>query len=289
MTALRHLLMSGVFAAGAVFASPLLSQQVLAQQAKPVATIDGAPVSEKDLAIASDDLGDRIESVPEATRRDQLIDYFVTIKIVAAQARKDKLAESADFKSRLSFMTDKALMESYLKKEGEKAASKQAIEAFYAERVKSVEPSVEVRARHILVPTEEEAKAIIAEIKAGKDFADLAKSKSKDPGSGAEGGDLGYFTKDRMVPEFAEAAFALEAGKISETPVKSQFGFHVIKVEDKRKQKVPELSEIEGQIRTFLSRKAQADLVAKLRAASKIEKTEAPAANAPAAPAVPKQ
>ena len=115
----------------------------------------------------------------------------------------------------------------------------------YDDAVKQMGNEQEVRARHILVPTEDEAKAILAEIKKGTDFAELAKQKSKDPGAAAEGGDLGYFTKEQMVPEFAEAAFKLDKGQVSE-PVKTQFGWHIIKVEDKRTKPVPEFEQGQG-------------------------------------------
>src|SRR5215210_9475014 len=140
----------------------------------------------------------------------------------------------------------------------------------------------EGRARHILVETEDEAKAVQSQIKGGSDFAELAKQKSKDPG-GSEGGDLGYFSKEQMVPEFANAAFKLENGQVSE-PVKSQFGWHIIKVEDKRQKQVPEFDKVKDQIETFVVRKAQSEMVAKLREGAKIERLEAPAVANPAAP-----
>jgi peptidyl-prolyl cis-trans isomerase C len=142
----------------------------------------------------------------------------------------------------------------------------------------------EVRARHILVETEDEAKAVLAELKGGADFAELAKTKSKDKTAAAEGGDLGYFTKDQMVPEFSKVAFALEPGKLSE-PVKSQFGWHIIKVEDKRARPVPAFEKVKDQIQEFLVRKAQTEMVAKLRTEGKVERLDAkPDAVAPAEP-----
>ncbi|MBR0750007.1 peptidylprolyl isomerase, partial [Bradyrhizobium japonicum] len=129
-----------------------------------------------------------------------------------------------------------------------------------------------VHARHILVETESEAKAIKAELNNGTDFVKLAKKKSKDPGS-ADGGDLGFFTKEQMVPEFAAVAFSLQPGKISD-PVKSQFGWHIIKVEEKRNRKAPDFDQVKAQIETYVTRKAQADYVAKLREGAKIERLD---------------
>src|SRR5436853_632069 len=134
---------------------------------------------------------------------------------------------------------------------------------------------VEVRARHILVETEDEAKAVVEELKKGADFAELAKKKSKDPGA-SDGGDLGFFTKDQMVPEFSAVAFTLEPGKVSD-PVKSQFGWHIIKVEEKRSRQAPAFDQVKGQIETSVTRKAQAEYVAKLRQAAKVERMDKPA------------
>src|SRR5262249_47452241 len=135
----------------------------------------------------------------------------------------------------------------------------------------------------ILVEKEDEAKAILAELKKGADFAQLAKQKSKDPGA-SDGGDLGYFTKDQMVPEFAAAAFKLDKGQISD-PVKTQFGWHIIKVEDKRKRQLPEFDKVKDQIETFVQRRAQVEFVTKLRAEGKIERLDSPPAGEQKKPA----
>ena len=145
----------------------------------------------------------------------------------------------------------------------------------YEEASKQITGEAEVHARHILVETEDEAKAIAEELKKGADFADLAKKKSKDPGA-SDGGDLGFFTKEQMVPEFSAVAFVLEPGKISD-PVKSQFGWHIIKVEEKRNRKAPDFEQVKPQIETYVTRKAQADYVAKLREAAKVERMDKPA------------
>jgi peptidyl-prolyl cis-trans isomerase C len=180
-------------------------------------------------------------------------------------------------------------MEALLGSVGRTAMTDEALHKVYDEAVKQMPGEQEVHARHILVPTEDEAKAIEAELKKGADFATLAKQKSKDPGA-AEGGDLGYFTKDQMVPEFADAAFKLDKGQISD-PVKSQFGWHVIKVEDKRTKPTPTYDEVKGQIENYVAHRAQAELVEKLRSAANIEHLDQaappadPSALNPAAPA----
>jgi peptidyl-prolyl cis-trans isomerase C len=165
-------------------------------------------------------------------------------------------------------------MDSLLATEGKAATTDEAMKKVYEEASKQITGEQEVHARHILVETEDEAKAIKAELDKGADFAELAKKKSKDPGA-SDGGDLGFFTKDQMVPEFSAAAFALEPGKISD-PVKSQFGWHIIKVEEKRNRKAPDFEQVKSQIETYVTRKAQADYVGKLREAAKIERMDKP-------------
>ncbi|MET0921995.1 MAG: peptidylprolyl isomerase, partial [Xanthobacteraceae bacterium] len=125
--------------------------------------------------------------------------------------------------------------------------------------------------------TEAEAKTILADLKKGGNFETIAKEKSKDPGAAAQGGDLGYFTKDQMVPEFAEVAFNLQKGEVSD-PVKTQFGWHIIKVEDKRSKSPPPFEQVKDQVETFVQRKAQADYVSKLREGAKVERLDQPAA-----------
>jgi peptidyl-prolyl cis-trans isomerase C len=166
-------------------------------------------------------------------------------------------------------------MDSLLATEGKAATTDDAMKKVYEEASKQITGEQEVHARHILVESEDEAKAVAEELKKGADFAELAKKKSKDPGA-SDGGDLGFFTKDQMVPEFSTVAFALEPGKISD-PVKSQFGWHIIKVEEKRNRKAPDFEQVKGQIETYVTRKAQAEYVAKLREAAKVERLDKPA------------
>src|SRR5262249_21671621 len=189
----------------------------------------------------------------------------------AAEAKK--VTEQKDFKNRIAFIRNKLAMEMLLIEEGKAAATPEAMKKVYEEAVAKSGTEQEVRARHILVPTEEEAKAVLAEIKKGTDFAELAKQKSKDPGAAAEGGDLGYFGKDQMVPEFAAVAFKLNKGEVSD-PVKTQFGWHIIKVEDKRTKPVPDFDKGKEQIETYVERRAQAEFMRKLRESAKIERMD---------------
>jgi peptidyl-prolyl cis-trans isomerase C len=255
----------------------------------PVAKIDGTVITERDLTLAAEDLGQSLAQMPEGQRRDYLINYLVDLKLGSKAATDAKLGDSPEFRKRLEMMRDKLLVETYLDEEAKKAVTEEAMKKLYADSTKDMKPEEEVRARHILVETEDQAKDVAKRVKGGEDFAKVAAELSKDPGSGKEGGDLGYFTKDRMVPEFADAAFKLDKGQISD-PVKSQFGWHVIKVEDKRTKPLPTFEEVKPQVEQYLTRKTQSDLILALRSKGKVERLDKPATPAadPAKPADPK-
>jgi peptidyl-prolyl cis-trans isomerase C len=243
-----------------------------------VARVNGVDIREGDLALAEEDLGAEVASAPPEAKRDHLISYLADIIMVTQAADKKNIADYPDFKRRLAFLRNKLLMGFELQDEAKAAVSDEAMHQTYEDAVASMRGQEEVHARHILVESEDEAKSVLDQLKAGGDFAALAKEKSKDPG-GSDGGDLGYFTKDQMVPEFAEVAFKMYPGQLS-NPVKTQFGWHIIKVEDKRTKQAPEFDRVKDQIETFLTRKAQTEFISKLRKSAKIERLDKPAAPA---------
>lgn len=255
-----------------------------AQDDPIVAKVNGTDIRQSDLTAAEEDIGQNLPPMAPDAKRDYLITYVTDMLIIAKAAEAKKIGDSADFKRKLDIARNKLLMEGLLTAEAKSAVTDDAMKKVYAEATKQMGEEKEVHARHILVEKEDEAKAVLADLKKGGDFAAIAKEKSKDPGSKESGGDLGYFTKDQMVPEFAEVAFKLDKGQLSD-PVKTQFGWHVLKVEDKRNRPIPEFDKVKDQIETYVVRKAQADLVTKLRGEAKIEKIPAKADAAPAAPA----
>jgi peptidyl-prolyl cis-trans isomerase C len=247
-----------------------------ADDANPVlAKVNGAEIRQSDMAVAEEELGPSLEKMDPATKKENLLAFLIDMKIVAKAAEDKKIEDTDEFKKRLAFARNRLLMDSLLASEGKAATTDAAMKKVYDDAAKQISTEDEVHARHILVATEEEAKAIEDELKKGADFAELAKKKSKDPGA-SDGGDLGFFTQDQMVPEFSAVAFSLPPGKISD-PVKSQFGWHIIKVEEKRNRKPPDFDQVKGQIETYVTRKAQADYVAKLRETAKIERMDQPA------------
>jgi peptidyl-prolyl cis-trans isomerase C len=251
----------------------LAALPVRAEDSNPVlAKVNGSEIRQSDVVLAEEELGPSLAQMDPSTKKENVLAFLIDMKIVAKAAETKKIEDRDDFKARLAFARNRLLMDNLLAAEGKAATTEEAMKKVYDEAAKQIEGEQEVHARHILVETEDEAKAIEAELKKGADFAELAKKKSKDPGA-SDGGDLGFFTKDQMVPEFSTAAFSLEPGKISD-PVKSQFGWHIIKVEEKRNRKAPDFDQVKSQIETYVTRRAQAEYVAKLRETAKVERMD---------------
>jgi len=246
---------------------------------KVLARVNGVEIRQSDLALAEEELGPSLAQMDPATKEQNVLAFLIDMNLVAKAAEDKKVQDSDDFKKRMAFTRSRLLMDSLLASEGKAGTTDEAMKKVYEDASKQISGEQEVHARHILVETEDEAKQVAEELKKGADFAELAKKKSKDPGA-SDGGDLGFFTKDQMVPEFSAVAFSLEPGKISD-PVKTQFGWHIIKVEEKRNRKAPEFDQVKSQIESYVTRKAQADYVAKLHQGAKIERMDQ-AANAPA-------
>ena len=276
---------SGLTAAALLFA-PLAARADDAVLAR----VNGVDIHESDLAFAEEEIGSNMPQMPPEQKRDYLVTYLTDVVVVSQAAEKQKIADRDDVKRRLAFDHNRVLMEAMLTDTAKAALTDEAMHKVYDEAVKQMSNEEEVHARHILVASEDEAKSIEDQLKKGADFATLAKEKSKDPGA-TDGGDLGYFTKEQMVPEFANAAFKLEKGQISD-PVHTQFGWHIIKVEDKRTKPTPTFDQVKAQLANYVEHRAQAEMVDNLRKTATIERLDKPAAPAldpstlnPAAPA----
>jgi peptidyl-prolyl cis-trans isomerase C len=236
---------------------------------KVLAKVDGSPITEDDLNDAMADIGPGLpQKLEGAARQKYVLDFLIDLKLAAKKAQTKKLDESPEFARKLAYYRDKLAMEQLLGSVAKAATTEEAERKAYDEAAKAEPPQEEIHARHILVPTEDEAKAALARIKGGEDFAKVATELSKDPS--ADGGDLGWFTKDRMVPEFSEAAFKLKKGEVSE-PVKTQFGWHIIKIEDVRTKSFPPFEQVKDQAARYVSQKAESEAIAQLHSAAKIE------------------
>ena len=252
-----------------------------------VAKVDGTPIYQSEVDAFIGDLGDQAKQMSPADLQSRVVDRLVDIKLADEKAGQLKLNEDPAVRQRLHMGEITTTADAYLEKTARARITDEVLKAKYDDLVKQATPPQEVHALHILVKTEDEAKDIIKQLNKGADFGKLAKEKSTDPGSGESGGDLGYFTKDKMVPEFADAAFAMQVGKYSDTPVHSQYGWHVIKVVDKRAQPLPTLDQVKPQLTQLVLQDEERKVVEELHKDAKIERFNpdgSPITDKPAAP-----
>jgi peptidyl-prolyl cis-trans isomerase C len=253
-----------------------------------VAIVNGQPLHLSELEIAQQSLPQQYRNMPMAAVFPALLDRIIDSKLVVQDGRKNKVTDDVAYKKRMAFVEEQVVQDFWLQKQIAAKVTPEKMRAKYEERLKSMPSEEEVHARHILVATEDEAKAIIADLKKGTDFEKLAKDKSTDKASGAEGGDLGWFKKADMVKEFADAAFALKKDALTDTPVKTQFGYHVIRLDDRRQAPPPSFDEMAEQIREEMAREAVTAMLNELRSGAKIEKFNIDGSKpAPATPAAP--
>lgn len=277
-------LLCGLAAALPSFAAP-----VRADDAKPggdpvVATINGREIHRSALMQAY--AHSRLSQAPLESVYGQVLDFVITSQLLLNEARKANLVDDPEVKDAVRFATEGILEQTYIERKIAQAVTDDAIKARYEEDIKHAEGRDEIHARHILLASEDDAKKVIAEIKGGAKFEDVAKSKSKDPSAAQNGGDLGFFTKDQMVPEFAEAAFAMKPGEVSAAPVKTEFGWHVIEVLERRKAAPPSLEESKSAIVAQLRNAEAQKIIADLTGGAEIKRfgpDGKPLADAPAA------
>ncbi len=238
----------------------------------PVIARAGAiDIRRSDLVRSLDGLPPQVQQMPMQTVYPLILDRLVDGKLIAGAARAQKLNDDPEVKRKLADYEDRVVQEIYLNRAVAAKVDDKALEARYQQFLKDNPQQEEARARHILVASEAVAKEIIAELKKGGDFATIAKAKSTD-GSAKEGGDLGFFTREDMVPEFSEAAFALKPNEFTQEPVKSQFGWHVIKLEQRRQTAAPALADVRDQLTSEMSQEMITKIVDDLRKTAKIEK-----------------
>lgn len=200
-----------------------------------------------------------------------LVDRLIDMTLMADEGRKENLQNDPEVKSAVARYEDQAIREVLLRRQLKDKLGEPELKQKYDEMVKTMKPQEELRASHILVPTEAEAKDIIAKLDAGGDFAKLAKEKSKDPGA-SNGGDLGYFTDGDMVPEFWAAADKLNKGQYTKAPVKTQFGWHVILLTDKRNRPTPTFDQVKDQLKDDLTQQIITAYLGDLHKTAKIQK-----------------
>ncbi len=234
-----------------------------------VAKVGDQAITEADLGYAAEDLGQELQNVPVDQQKAFLTTVMIDMKIMAQAARAQKLDGTDDYKGRLAYLEDRALRRAYFDAQIAGAITPAAVQAAYDAYAKAFQAQDEVHAEHILVKTQDEANAIEQQLAGGAKFEDLAKSKSIDTGSGANGGDLGFFSKGQMVKPFEDAAFALKPGEVSQ-PVQSQFGWHIIKLIETRKTQPQTIDQVGPQLQQQLLFKKFDDAVSALKQATPV-------------------
>lgn len=247
-----------------------------AANAQNIAIVNGKPVpkSRADAfmkQIQAQAAAQNQQLPPKEELEQRVKDKLVLDEIFTQEAERRGLASSPDYKQKMELARQAALIQAlFVDQAGKQPVTDDQIQAEY-DKFKAQASGTEYRARHILVETEDQAKALIAQINAGASFEELAKKNSKDPGSGANGGDLDFAAPGSYVPEFSAAMVKLKKGEMTQEPVKSQFGYHIIKLEDTREAKFPPLEEVKPQIRQRIEQERLAAFRDELRAKTKTD------------------
>ncbi|MBB6260917.1 peptidyl-prolyl cis-trans isomerase C [Paenochrobactrum gallinarii] len=249
--------------------APAAAESEKDEPGKVLATVNGIAITQGEVDQAATDLDPQFGRLPVEQRRLAALAALIDIKALAAEGEKNKLDQTEEFKRRMGFLKDRALHNEVFKAEIVDKISDEDARARYDKEIAALPAQNEVRARHILVKEKKDAEEIIKKLDGGAKFEDLAKENSTD-GSAAQGGDLGYFGEGMMVPEFEKAAFALEPGSYTKEPVESQFGFHIIKLEDKRAKQPPAFDQVKDEIRSMIMRERYVTMIKDLRNGMKI-------------------
>lgn len=245
------------------------SAQKLDGENRVVAKVNGYEIRTSEVRMAFDDVIGQIPNLPKRLRYPFVVEFLIERHLLAQLANREGLADSEDYKRRLAAYQAKALRDSYLAQVISPKVKDEEIRKVYEAESRKLEETERVRARHILVASEKEAQSISERLAKGEKFEDLAKQYSLD-GSKDYGGDLGYFTAAEMVPAFSEAAFVLKAGEVSK-PVKTDFGWHIIKLEDRKKGVAQPYDQVKAAIRNVLVRQKVNETLASLKDVAKVE------------------
>ncbi len=264
-------------AATLALAGPALAQEATtAPGVDPdavIGTVNGKTITNRDIGFAIGDLQEQLGQVPPQQQRFAALMALVDIRLLASSAEAAGIGETEAFRQRLDFLRDRALHNSYFAEQVIDTITDEQVRAMYDSEIASRPPENELRARHILVETEQEARDIIGELQAGADFAALAQERSTGP-SGPQGGDLGYFGRGRMVPAFEQAAFATETGSFTAEPVQTNFGWHVILVEDRRPIQPPPFDQVAQRLQSLMIQERYFELLGNLRTEAAVDITD---------------
>lgn len=241
---------------------------------KVLATVNGAPITQADVDAFYNTSPAKAQGLPKEIIQAAIVDQLISMKLIDDRISKTDMANNPDIQARIEEARTQVLRDSWLEEQIGGFMTDEVLRAEYNKFVQELGGEFEVKASHILVDTEEQAKEVITELEKGANFSALAREKSIGP-SGKDGGSLGYFTKGAMVPAFSEAAFATEVGTFTKQPVQTQFGWHVILVEDKRKIDPPAFDDIKDRIKAEAAKEAISKVVEDLQAGATIERFDA--------------
>ena len=242
-----------------------------AQNIPIVANVNNEDISLETMIHAMNELPPEIQSQPFMSYYEDLLERVIDIKLFAQEGKKMKLDEEPSVRAAIDFVIEKVLMQAFLSKYVQENIKEENIKASYSNFIADETSREEIKASHILVDTESEAIGVINMLNDGDDFVELAKNKSTGP-SGPSGGDLGWFKRGQMVPPFEKAAFSLNKNEITQRPVQTQFGWHVIKIFDKRIPEAPSYESMKNKLIQDLERKIVSKKIQDLRNDALIEK-----------------
>ncbi|MEO4044946.1 foldase protein PrsA [Hoeflea sp.] len=263
----------GMIAATIVFAAAMTaSPSVLAQQEEIVARVDGQDITASELAVAEEMYAQQLGSMPDDARRSVLIDALIDLRIVANEARERGIAGEESFKRKMAFLEEQTLRSAFIGEQITASVTEEAVRTAYEAQIARMPRVEETRIRHILLDAKEAATAVIEALNGGEDFAALAREHSKDVVSKPKGGDLGFVATGQSLPEIDAAVANLQDGEYTAKPVRSSFGFHVLKVEERRQQPAPEFETVAPQMRQSLQAAEQQRIIGELRAKAQVEK-----------------
>jgi len=250
----------------------LLSSAAYGQDSDVVARVNGRDITAADLAVAEKMYAQQLGPMPKDAKRSMLVDALIELRVVTDAARKEGVEKSETYKKQMAFLEAQTLRSVFVDSKVATAVTDDAVRAVYDKQVAKISPVEEVRLRHILLPSREAADGVIKALKSGQDFATLAADRSLDTASKVKGGDLGFVVPGQTIPEIATATASLGPGQFTESPVQSSFGYHVLKVEERRQRPVPAFETIAFQIRQSLEGAEERRIFDALRANAKVEK-----------------
>jgi peptidyl-prolyl cis-trans isomerase C len=253
----------------ALAAPGIRAQEATPKEDKVVAIVNGHEIKVSEVQMATDDIIGQLPDLPPKLRFPFVVEYLIERHLLAQYAVKEGIADTEEYKRRLALYQAKALRDAYFFQKIRPQVTEEEMRTVYDQEAAKLQQTERVRARHILVSSEKEAKDILARLQKGEKFEDIAKQFSLD-GSKDYGGDLGYFTAPEMVPEFSKAAFALKVGETSQ-PIKTDFGWHIIRLEDRKQGLAQPFDQVKSAIRNVLLRKKVSETMEKIRGASQVE------------------